>query len=264
MKKSKNSSAVGRKVSLEEEGGVTLRKRDTEAMPPPSKPAPSFTSPYSFMRRSCTFVAESSLGLRKSASRTSFSGQSATPASSSRPSNKVVKDRKNLALQVRQKKDMLEATTSDRTGMSSQDNGSGGGRMSRLVGGLRAWSSTEDVRQSFMGVSRKVKQAFGRPDSGGRPETVRSNGAANTTASKRLSAITTVNSATKNAPTKAQASSKKVLKTSKTKNEKDCEGDRGQVSGRPGRLQASKTASGRPKSSIATTHNHLSSPDDKK
>ncbi|KAG7155200.1 hypothetical protein Hamer_G020930 [Homarus americanus] len=195
MKKSKDGLGPGK----DGEDTVTLRRRDALVMPQPTKPPSSLVSPYSFMRRSCTFVAESSLGLRKSGSRTSFTGNNSSihPASTRTPlrgqpapaANKVVKDRKNLAMQVRQKKDMLEESTNGRSCVDGRvdESVSGGGRMSRLVGGLRAWSSTEDVRQSVMGaigrtvsvikqkpVSRKVKQAFGRPDPT-IPETSKSN-----------------------------------------------------------------------------------------
>ena len=162
---------------------VVLRRRDPKMVSPSTKSAPTISSPYNFMRRSCTFVAESSLGLRKSASRnSSIDHQSAGIRTSLKNSatpttapQKTVKDRKNLALQVRQKKDMLEETANGESRVNGrlEEGVSGGGRMSRLVGGLRAWSSTEDVRQSFMGalgrtvsvikqqpVSRKVKQAF--------------------------------------------------------------------------------------------------------
>lgn len=173
MKKNKEPG-----VGEEDATTVVLRRRDVKAGPPPSKSAPTLTSPYSFMRRSCTFVAESSLGLRKSASRTTSGGPAVgirtslkEPTSLAAAPQKVVKDRRNLALQVRQKKDMLEETVNgeSRANGRLEEGVGGGGRMSRLVGGLRAWNSTEDVR-SFFGrtvsvikqqpVSRKVKQAF--------------------------------------------------------------------------------------------------------
>nr|XP_027210769.1 uncharacterized protein LOC113804132 [Penaeus vannamei] len=171
MKKGKDSLAGGGASD-----GVTLRRPLGTATPAPTTP-----SPYSFMRRSCTFVAESSLGLRKSALRTSLTNHGSSARTPAPAVNKVVKDRKNLAMQVRQKKELLEESAN---GHTESDNvtgrgGGGSGRVSRLVGGLRAWSSTEDVRQSVMGaigrtvsVSRRVKQAFSRPDNS-KPDTAK-------------------------------------------------------------------------------------------
>lgn len=161
MKKGKDCLAGGGASD-----GVTLRRPLGTAAPAPTTP-----SPYSFMRRSCTFVAESSLGLRKSALRTSLTSHGSSARTPAPAVNKVVKDRKNLAMQVRQKKELLEESANGHTESVAGRGGGGSGRVSRLVGGLRAWSSTEDVRQSVMGaigrtvsVSRRVKQAFSRPD----------------------------------------------------------------------------------------------------
>lgn len=211
---------------------VVLRRREVKAGPPPSKSAPTLTSPYSFMRRSCTFVAESSLGLRKSASRTTSGGQAVgirtslketTSAAATAP-QKVVKDRRNLALQVRQKKDMLEENVNGESRANGRlDEGvGGGGRMSRLVGGLRAWSSTEDVR-SFFGrtvsvikqqpVSRKVKQAF-TPTT--RPSSSHPDSAKTTSAkSNNIKNTTTTTSSSRKQPSKVKSTRPVDHKTDK-------------------------------------------------
>ncbi|KAK7081944.1 hypothetical protein SK128_017390, partial [Halocaridina rubra] len=263
MKKAKNSDGGGGGSVGEVCGGeeVTLRRRE-------SGPLPIFSpSPYTFMRRSCTFVAESSLGLRKSVNRTSISSQSShrPTANNATAANKVVKDRKNLAMQVRQKKELLEESVDGKHDSQVSVNGAGG-RMSRLVGGLRAWNSTEDVRQSFMGamrpVTRRVKQAFGRPDPN-KPETITANGTARPGLSKAGTAKTPANrygaskvetnrqttqlNNARNAPLKSRNQLKTVPekypfeKTSKTAK---------------GGYVSSKTPLGRNKST-STSHGHL-------
>lgn len=272
MKKSKDG--CGRGEAGEET--VTLRRLGTSAIPQPTKPTPTI-SPYSFMRRSCTFVAESSLGLRKAATRTSFTGQPLTvhPASARTPLraqpppvNKVVKDRKNLAMQVRQKKDMLEESTNGDDCVNERvDSVSGSGRMSRLVGGLRAWSSTEDVRQSFMGaigrtvsvikqqpVSRRVKQAFGRPDPA-KPETRKPHQTKPEPTKHISSKSSTKNVLTKAQPTKVNSSKAKVEKLSGD-NQKQ-----GKI--QSGKFQFGKTQAGRAKSSPPVTTTQHTPPDPK-
>lgn len=219
---------------------VVLRRRDVQAVSPPTKNAPTLSSPYSFMRRSCTFVAESSLGLRKSASRTTSGGQAVgvrtslkgPPAAAATAPQKVVKDRRNLALQVRQKKDMLEETANGESRVNGrlEEGVGGGGRMSRLVGGLRAWSSTEDVRQSFMGalgrtvsvikqqpVSRKVKQAFTpttRP-SNSRPDSAKTTHAKSNNIKTTTTASNSTTSSSRTQPSKVKSTRSVDLKTEK-------------------------------------------------
>ncbi|ROT79282.1 hypothetical protein C7M84_002004 [Penaeus vannamei] len=244
MKKGKDSLAGGGASD-----GVTLRRPLGTATPAPTTP-----SPYSFMRRSCTFVAESSLGLRKSALRTSLTNHGSSARTPAPAVNKVVKDRKNLAMQVRQKKELLEESAN---GHTESDNvtgrgGGGSGRVSRLVGGLRAWSSTEDVRQSVMGaigrtvsVSRRVKQAFSRPDNS-KPDTAKAQSTkanqakANADTTKAKSSNVNGTKAAKGQSTKpADTAFIRKKQAEKAKPSKPL----------PGKLQVEKPEAGRPKSS---------------
>ncbi|KAK3853372.1 hypothetical protein Pcinc_040086, partial [Petrolisthes cinctipes] len=184
---------------------------------------PGKMNPYAFMRRSCTFVAESSFGLRKSANRASFtpiasgtspvcSEYSKTPSTSA--TDKVAKDRTNLRERERAKRKTERENNRDKVDGRNGEKGKEGEklkleqekerdsdqedsdiesgdvlgeigssyrqrvgsnrRLDRLVGGLRAWSSSEDVRHSFMGAlgrtvsvitQKRVKSAFSRTDS---------------------------------------------------------------------------------------------------
>lgn len=250
MKKGKDSPAGG---GSSDGDGVTLRRPLGTVMPAPTTP-----SPYSFMRRSCTFVAESSLGLRKSAMRTSLTSHGSNARTSAPAVNKVVKDRKNLAMQVRQKKELLEESTNGQNGSENMAGrgGGGSGRVSRLVGGLRAWSSTEDVRLSVMGaigrtvsVSRRVKQAFTRPDSS-KPDvskvqsTKANNAKANSDATKTKSSNANGTKTAKGQSTKTADSAfirkKQVEKAKPAKT-------------LSAKLQAEKHETGRPKSSPSTS-----------
>ncbi|MPC45206.1 hypothetical protein E2C01_038898 [Portunus trituberculatus] len=254
MKKTKEPSG-----GEDDSPAVVLRR--PKVMSPPTKSAPVL-SPYNFMRRSCTFVAESSLGLRKSASRTTSMDQSAGirtslkgPMIPTTAPQKVVKDRKNLALQVRQKKDMLEENANGENNVNGrmEQGVSSGGRMSRLVGGLRAWSSTEDVRQSFMGAlgrtvsvikqPRKAKQASApntrpspsHPDSKAVP--TRSNNIKTTSAS-------TTTTTTTNNNYRATFNKSKSTRASDLKTEKQS------AKRQTSKFQFGKTGEGKTKTSI--------------
>ena len=111
--------------------------------PPPPSPA-SFLGP-GFMKRSSTFVTEG-IGWRKK---------------SSGSNGKDAKERQNLALKVRQKVAQMDDDDNNKAGTGGND---GRGRMSRLVGsvtgGLKSWSSSEDVRQSVVGAFSKTVSAI--------------------------------------------------------------------------------------------------------
>lgn len=151
-------SSVGPKSAptLEAIDEVTLRTKNSG--PPAVGPG--------FMRRSCTFVTEGSW--RKN----SFGLGSGS---------KENKDRANLALQVRKKAAQLGSCEEERenSGPLNSSVVSRSGRVSRLVGNLKSWSSSDDVRQSVVGaltktvnvikqrpVSKKVKDALTKSNSG--------------------------------------------------------------------------------------------------
>lgn len=211
---SKLDSKVGAKSAVEPEVKSGSGKSDNGSF------KPGKMNPYAFMRRSCTFVAESSFGLRKSGNRASFTpltsgtsplGSEYSKTQGTSVTDKTAKDRTNLRERERGKRktereknkedgkkgekvkggklkqeqekeresdqedsDVESADVLGEIGSSYRQRVGSNRRLDRLVGGLRAWSSSEDVRQSFMGAlgrtvsvitQKRVKNAFSRVDS---------------------------------------------------------------------------------------------------
>ena len=138
--------------------GPVLSALDGKENKKESTKLPPFIGP-GFMKRSSTFVTEG-IGWRKK---------------SNGAGSKDAKERQNLALKVRQKVAQLEEVDSERVnGRSNDYDYNNKGRMSRLVGsvtgGLKSWSSSEDVRQSVVGAfSRTVSVIKQRPAKNAKP-----------------------------------------------------------------------------------------------
>lgn len=251
MKKTKEPSGG-------EDDSPTVVLRRPKVISPPTKSAPVL-SPYNFMRRSCTFVAESSLGLRKSASRTTSIDQSSGirtslkgPMTPTTAPQKVVKDRRNLALQVRQKKDMLEETANGESYVNGrmEQGVSGGGRMSRLVGGLRAWSSTEDVRQSFMGALGRTVSVIKQPRKAKQASTPNTRSPHSNPESKAV--LTKSNIKTTTATTSATSTNNHRATFNKTKSTRasDHKTEKQPAKRQSSKFQFGKTGEGKTKTSV--------------